>query len=329
MKSSLPASAAQPAQGPESPATVWLIRPWKTMIVHRGMPTLRYLMKTDAHTFAFSVAANVILCFFPFVVLIGWLVRYVFHSPAMLEVVLQLLKNQLPISPLLQDKLAGQLRDVVIHHHKLKLFSVAVLLISSSGVFLPLEVAFNQIWGFTKNRSYLSNQVISLGLAFACGLLALVSVVLGTAHEFALNFILGKAGNRFTESILGISTVTMLKLVSVAASIAIFFLLYWLLPNGKVSARSVLPSAVAMGIIWDLSRYVYVALLPWLNFQDVYGPFTISVTFMFWAFVSGLMVLAGAHLAVDPERALTPEAAHPDDLSESRLQNDVLPLGQA
>ena len=329
MKTSLTASADQPAHSPESTATVWLIRPWKTMIVRRGMPTLRYLLKTDAHTFAFSVAANVILCFFPFVVLIGWLARYVFHSPAMLDVVLQLLKNQLPISPLLQDKLASQLKDVVLHHHKLKLVSMAMLLISSSGVFLPLEVAFNHIWGFTKNRSYLSNQVISLGLAFACGLLALVSVVLGTAHEFVLNFILGKANNRFTESILGISTISVLKLVSVAASIAIFFLLYWLLPNGKVRARSVLPSAVAMGIIWDLSRYVYVALLPWLNFQDVYGPFTISVTFMFWAFVSGLMILAGAHLAVDPEQALSEECTYPDDAAESEMPKDALPLGQA
>lgn len=308
---------------------VWLVRPWKNMIMRRGLPTLRYLMKTDAHTFAFSVAANVILCFFPFVVLIGWLTRYVFNSPAMLDVVLQLLKNQLPIAPALQERLAVQLKDVVLHHHKLKLISMAMLLISSSGVFLPLEVAFNQIWGFAKNRSYLSNQVISLGLAFACGLLALVSVVLGTAHEFVLNFILGGANNRFTESILGFSTVTVLKLVSVAAGIAIFFLLYWLLPNGKVSARSVLPSAVAMGIIWDLSRYVYVALLPWLNFQDVYGPFTISVTLMFWAFVSGLMVLAGAHLAVDPDQALSEEGAHPDDMADGLPQKDVLPIGQA
>src|SRR5258708_34320633 len=115
MKTPLPASADQPAHSPESTATVWLIRPWKTMIVRRGMPALRYLLKTDAHTFAFSVAANVIVCFFPFVVLIGWLVRYVFHSQAMLDVVLQLLKNQLPLSPLYQEQLANQLKDVVLH----------------------------------------------------------------------------------------------------------------------------------------------------------------------------------------------------------------------
>lgn len=293
-----PSTTIRPAVEKESPATIFLLRPWKRMIMRRGLPTLRYLTRTEAHTFAFSVAANVILSFFPFVVLIGWLVRNVFHSQTMFDVVLQLVKNQLPIA---QDWLAGRLRDVVAHRHSLRAISMVMLLISSTGVFLPLEVAFNQIWGFTKNRSYISNQVISLALAFACGVLALISVVLGTAHEVVLNFVLGGASNRYTESIFGISTFAVLKLLSLVASVAIFFLLYWLLPNGKVSARSVLPAAVAMGVLWDLSRYIYVLMLPWLNFQEVYGPFTISVTLIFWAFVSGLMVLAGAHLAADPE----------------------------
>jgi len=37
--------------------------------------------------------------------------------------------------------------------------------------------------------------------------------------------------------------------------------------------------------------------LPWLNFEEVYGPFSLSVTLMFWAFLSGLLLLAGAHLS--------------------------------
>jgi len=302
MKSTLSATATTPAQPQESPATAWLLRPWKRMIVRRGMPTLRYLVKTEAHTFAFSVAANVILSFVPFVVLIGWLVRNVFHSPAMFKVVLELLKSQLPIAQKEQTDMADQLAKVVsAHHHGIKIFSIVMLLISSSGVFLPLEVAFNQIWGFAKNRSYLSNQIVSLVLAFACGMLALFSVALGAAHEFVMTFMLGGAKNWVTESILGVSSFAVLKILSLAAGIAIFFLLYWLLPNGKVRARSVLPAAVAMGVLWDLSRYVYVGVLPWLNFKDVYGPYTVIVTLMFWAFVSGLLVLAGAHLAAGPE----------------------------
>jgi len=47
--------------------------------------TVKYLLRTDVHTFAFSVAANSILSFFPFVVLLMTLIRRVFHSRVMYE----------------------------------------------------------------------------------------------------------------------------------------------------------------------------------------------------------------------------------------------------
>src|ERR1700728_1012099 len=58
--------------------------------------TVRYLLRTEVHTFAFSVAANSILSFFPFVVLMMTLIRRVFHSRVMYEVVLDLLRDYLP-----------------------------------------------------------------------------------------------------------------------------------------------------------------------------------------------------------------------------------------
>src|SRR5690348_18472859 len=85
--------------------------------------TARYLMQTEVHTFAFSVAANVILSFFPFVVLLLTLTRQVFHSQAMYDVVLQMLHSYLP---------AGQdfvVRSVVAltPHRGMKIFSLVML----------------------------------------------------------------------------------------------------------------------------------------------------------------------------------------------------------
>ncbi|HEY1730334.1 MAG TPA: hypothetical protein VGG15_01205, partial [Terriglobales bacterium] len=63
---------------------------------YHGLSTLRYLMQTEVHTYAFSVAANAILSFFPFIVLLLTVVHRVFHSQAMYDVVLQLLRDYLP-----------------------------------------------------------------------------------------------------------------------------------------------------------------------------------------------------------------------------------------
>jgi uncharacterized BrkB/YihY/UPF0761 family membrane protein len=139
------------------------------------LSTIKYLSRTDVHTFAFSVAANAILSFFPFVVLMMTIIRRVFHSRVMYEVVLQLLRDDLPAG---QDFVIRNLNSMVNARQRVQVFSLIVLLVTSSGVFLPLEVALNRIWRFERNRSYLGNQLISLGLAFACGALALLSIAL-------------------------------------------------------------------------------------------------------------------------------------------------------
>jgi uncharacterized BrkB/YihY/UPF0761 family membrane protein len=69
------------------------------------------------------------------------------------------------------------------------------------------------------------------------------------------------------------------------------------LPNGKVAPRFVLPTAIIMGLLSEILKYAYIIALPRLNFQEVYGPFALSVSLMFWAFLTGLLLLAGANLS--------------------------------
>src|SRR3954466_16397839 len=56
----------------------------------------RYMMKTEVHTYAFSVAAQVILSLFPFIVLLLTLSEKVFHSGKMTDVVGDMISNFLP-----------------------------------------------------------------------------------------------------------------------------------------------------------------------------------------------------------------------------------------
>ncbi len=255
----------------------------------RAILTAKYLMRTEVHTYAFSVAANGILSFFPFVVLLLTVTRRVFHSQAMYDVVLQLLRDYLPTA---QEFVIRNLKAVSAQHG-VQLFAIVMLLITSNGVFLPLEVALNHVWGFKKNRSYLRNQLVSLGLTIACGLLALFSIGLTASNQFALQVLLG--GGRGV--VFRAWAFVVMKMFAIMASITIFFLIYWLLPNGKVPARGVLPAALVAGVLWELAKYGYMLAVPWLNFQEVYGPFSISVTLMFWGFLSGLLLLGGAHLS--------------------------------
>jgi membrane protein len=252
--------------------------------------TARYLLRTEVHTFAFSVAANFILSFFPFLLLLMTLIRYVIRSQVMYSVVENLLRDYLPTG---QEFVIRNLNALVGTHHRAEVFSLAMLLITSTGIFLPLEVALNRVWRFRNNRSYLRNQLMSLGLVFACGSLALLSVGLTAKNVAILKNVLHGYDGWYVQ----VADFVIMKIFSILASIAIFFLIYWLLPNGKVPAQGVLPAAVIMGLLSEALKYAYIYTLPRLNFAEVYGPFAISVSLMFWAFLSGLLLLTGAHLS--------------------------------
>jgi membrane protein len=253
-----------------------------------GLPTLKYLTKTEVHTYAFSVAANAILSFIPSIVLMLTLTRKVFHSATMYDVVIQLLRDYLPSN---QDFVIKNMKALA-GGHRIQIFSLVMLVISSTGVFLPLEVALNKVWGFKNNRSYIGNQLISLGLAIGCGILALLSVA-ATAGNWHLLARVLPMDNLLARAV----GYMVMKVFAILASIAIFIAIYWALPNGKVSVRAVLPAAMVTGILFEVAKQLYVLSLPWLDFQNVYGPFSVSVTLMFWAYVSGMLLLGGAFLS--------------------------------
>lgn len=247
----------------------------------------KYMTATEVHTYAFSVAANVILSLFPFVVLLLTLSTRVFHSPAMTVVVGDLLRSLLPTG--------GDMILRNAHPQKgTQIFSIVMLFVSSTGVFLPLEVALNEVWGVKKNRNYLHNQIVSTGLAFAVGALAMASVAMSSAQRSVMAWLfLGHTQNIvFTFIADGV-----LKFCAIIASILLFFLIYWILPNRKIPAKAVIPTSIVIGIVWEVAKYIYVICLPMLDFKTVYGPFQYSVGLMMWSFISGLLLLAGAHFS--------------------------------
>ena len=108
----------------------------------------------------------------------------------------------------------------------------------------------------------------------------------------------------------GVGFVVM-KASAIVATIGIYFLIYWLLPHGKVPVRAVLPAAIITGLLSEGAKYLYILVLPWLNFQEVYGPFSVSVTLIFWSFCSGMLLLGGAYLSAAEHSAVYRRDAKP------------------
>ncbi len=272
---------------------------------------VRYMAQTEVHTYAFSVAANTILSLFPFIVMMFTIARLVFHSHAMESAIADMIRYFLPTG---QEFVTKNMEIVAHARTGVRFASVVMLLISSTGVFLPLEVALNRVWGVTKNRSYLMNQVVALGLAAGIGTLALLSVALTAAQQTVLQSVFFGHTNNVVFAFM---SHWLLQISAAIASILLFFLIYWILPNRKLPVRAVLPTAIVIGLSWELAKMLYVAALPWMDLHSVYGPFSVSVSLMLWAFVTGLLLLAGAHYSAT-RHAL--RLAYLADLERARVE---------
>jgi YihY family inner membrane protein len=256
-----------------------------------GTALARYLLDSEVHTYAFSVAANAILSFIPFIVLLYTIALSLFHSAAMADAVSQMVYYFFPSN---QDWIAKNL-VLAAPRHGVQVFSLLMILISCTGIFLPLEVALNQAWGVAKSRNYLLNQVVAFGLAILMVLLGMASVILSAWQRELLTFVFFHHTDNFVFN--GISYL-WLALCTGVACILFFFSIYWLLPNRRVPALHVMRTAVITGVIWLSVKYIFVAVLPHLDLKALYGPFYVSVGLLFWAYISGLILFAGAQFSV-------------------------------
>ena len=289
---------ADDATGAVEPATRSKWYRWRK----DGKALAQYLLDSEVHTFAFSVAANAILSFIPFIVLLYKLEDTFFRhsgiSGTMTHVINDMVFYFMPSN---QEFFADNLALVAgaASHHGVQIFSLIMILVACTGIFLPLEVALNQAWGVTKSRNYLANQVVAFGLAILMVVLGMGSILLnaGMREVLTVAFLHNTEAGFMGFVFHGINSV-MLATTTGVASILFFFSIYWVLPNRKVPPKPVMRTAIITGLIWLATKYVFVAVLPHMDLKALYGPFSVSVGLIFWAYVSGLILFAGAQFSV-------------------------------
>jgi uncharacterized BrkB/YihY/UPF0761 family membrane protein len=256
------------------------LAPWRS--------TFRFLGQTEVHVYALSIAASVLLSFFPFLIVVTSICRYTFRWPAAVDAINLALRDYFPAE--VGDFLVRNLSASVYRNGPAQIISLLLLMFTANGVFEPLEVALNRVWHVPENRSYVKNQILSLGLILFCGALVLSSLLL-TAKNQEL------ARNLFGFHSLPVwLTWILFKLAALPITISVLVLCYWSLPNRRVPALPLVPVAIFVGLALEILRYLFLLLGPLLmaKLSREYGPFQNSVAILLLSFLSSMVVLAGA-----------------------------------
>jgi membrane protein len=172
---------------------------------------------------------------------------------------------------------------------------VFVMLWAGSWMFTVIEKALNRVWG-TYPRSFVHGRVVNISV------MSMVSVLLG-ASAFFTAFVTGvrAATERiplrlgpWVDAMSGIAWQAVFVLASLAVTIALFAVMYKVLPNTEVPFSEVLPGAVVAGILWEGAKFGFAFALPHFHYDLLYGSIGAGVALLTWVYLSSVIMLFGA-----------------------------------
>ena len=172
---------------------------------------------------------------------------------------------------------------------KLGLIGMLVLVIVAIRMLANIEETFNDIWGVTRGRSWLSRIIlywatITLGPLLLASALGLTSSPHFQATKGVLN-----------GTLLGSIIFQVLPLVVLWLA---FALAYQLVPNTKVRFGAALVGGIVGGTLWHLNSvfgFLYVSRV--VSNSKIYGSLGLVPVFMAGVYFSWLILLFGAQIA--------------------------------
>lgn len=181
-------------------------------------------------------------------------------------------------------------------------------LLTSTGAFLELQAALNQIWGVKAQPnanvvSFLRQRLVSFGLVVCIGFLLLVSLAVSAALSAAEEWMRG----RLPESALALQAAS--SALSFAVITVLFALLYKVLPDVRLAWKDVWVGGAVTALLFSVGKYLIGLYLGNSAPASSYAAAGSFLVFLLWVYYSSQIVLLGAEFTrVWAERTVGPVA---------------------
>jgi YihY family inner membrane protein len=80
-------------------------------------------------------------------------------------------------------------------------------------------------------------------------------------------------------------------------TLCMFLVIFERLPNRHMTFRQAFPGALLTALLWQGARGLFMRLLPFFNYRQVYGSIGVVVALMTWVYISSAIMLFGAQVS--------------------------------
>jgi membrane protein len=260
-------------------------------VLSRAFSAGRALLSRDVVVVTNAIAFNFLLCLFPLLLVLVAAAQQLGDSRRVGPAVLTLFSELIPFE---HQALATSVRSLGKMAKTLEVFSLVLVVWGSSGIFMPVEMALNRVWG-GQPRPFVRSRLLAFVMTIAGSTLVFVSIALTS---------LARGYGRQWPTVAGYGA----KGIAFLLTFLVFFLIYRVIPVPAVGTAVAARAAVWAGTGWEAAKYLFVINLTRANLPAVYGPLAFAVSLVLWAYVSSLVLVFGA-LMSPRERPLRRPAA--------------------
>jgi len=177
------------------------------------------------------------------------------------------------------------------------------LIWASIWVFSTLRTALNIIFHVKKGRGIIRGIAIDLLMIFLVGTLHLTSMTFASVMVYLKRYRFGFKSPLELGALVGFA---LKYIIPFLLSFWMFFLVYKIIPNKKITSWTALQAALFTSLLWEGAKHLfgwYVLSLG--GFTMVYGSLSTLAIFVLWVFYSSTILLMGGEVAyfLEKERA--------------------------
>jgi membrane protein len=239
----------------------------------------------DAAHMAAGVAYYAFLSIFP--LLLGLIALFGFFLPSvnLQDELLNYVGDNIPGAT---DILKQNIASIIELRGAMGVLSIVIFLWSASAMFRAISRAINRAWDIRQYRNFFIRKARELGMVFGIGILfllslgasAIISILRGLLNLPAADLIIVDGGSR---------------LVAFLLILAVFLLLYKLIPNTRTYWRYIWPGALLAAILFEIARTLFIFYLEnFANYQLIYGTIASIIVLLVWIYYSAFIMTLGA-----------------------------------
>jgi membrane protein len=180
---------------------------------------------------------------------------------------------------------------------KTVVFSCAIVFIwSSSWIFSFLESAINRAWGVSNQRTFWESRLRSIGFMILGGTSLLASsAILGFVSNTRAREVAEVPAGGEESYLIGWFWYCVLIFAVLLIAVLVFTLIFKWIPHRKVYWREAFLGAMVFVFMWEMGSTIFVHLLPYFDYQRIYGKAGAVIALLVWIYTSSLILLFGAN----------------------------------